>query len=190
TDNPSCFCETANESLQWTGSSWVLRKTLNQSSACFSSCNFRLDAVRCPSPQECVATGTDGEADGWYNQAIEWAATKWTTLAPPPGPSGGDDVGRISELFGLACLSGKSCWAVGNTGCQGSCSGGADEVFSWNGSQWSDSKAPAPGNVKSYASGPQLNGVTCSSASRCWAVGYYYNGKGHQQNQILRWDGK
>ena len=34
-----------------------------------------------------------------------------------------------------------------------------------------------------------LKGVTCVSASECWAVGYYYNGILPVQTLIERWDG-
>src|SRR5258708_35666764 len=41
-------------------------------------------------------------------------------------------------------------------------------------------------------SGTQSNfllGVTCASASECWAVGYYYNDNVISQTLIERWDG-
>lgn len=45
------------------------------------------------------------------------------------------------------------------------------------------SSVPAPGIASN------LYGVTCLSASRCWAVGAYATGAGAILNQALRWNG-
>jgi hypothetical protein len=35
-----------------------------------------------------------------------------------------------------------------------------------------------------------LDGVACTAASDCWAVGTFADGSGGMRNEALRWDGK
>jgi hypothetical protein len=71
-------------------------------------------------------------------------------------------------LYGVTCSSVSNCWAVGssNTG-----SGGVAQTLieRWDGSSWSVVASPnTNASQDNY-----LNGVTCVSASECWAVGYF-----------------
>ena len=50
---------------------------------------------------------------------------------------------------------------------------------------WSIVSSPNPGTSPYNF----LSGVTCTSASQCWAVGYYVNGSGFGQTLIEQWDG-
>jgi hypothetical protein len=53
----------------------------------------------------------------------------------------------------------------------------------WNGSSWAIVTSPNTSSTREN----KLNGVTCSSASECWAVGHYFNNNGIQQTLIERW---
>lgn len=68
------------------GGSWT---PLNQS--------YRMDAVDCISTSECVAVGDESEARFTYNGGASW------------------ENGRLGNtpLFGVDCLSSKTCWMVG-----------------------------------------------------------------------------
>jgi hypothetical protein len=54
----------------------------------------------------------------------------------------------------------------------------------WNGNTWSIFPSPNVG-----AGGNLLEGVTCTSAANCWAVGYYFNASSVAQTLVERWDG-
>lgn len=59
--------------------------------------SYRMDAVDCISASECVAAGDESEARFTYNGGASWAN------------------GRLGNtpLFGVDCLSSKTCWMVG-----------------------------------------------------------------------------
>ena len=102
--------------------------------------------------------------------------TGWSVFASP-NPSGG------GLLTGVTCASGSQCWAVGyNNPTPG---GGVHQtvIEQWNGTSWTivTSSNTSPNQYN------ELHGVTCSSASDCWAVGFYYNGS--YQTLIEHWNG-
>src|SRR5437867_3310128 len=87
-----------------------------------------------------------------------------------------------NNLLGVTCVSASDCWAVGSY-VAGS---GAPRTLieHWDGTAWAIVTSPnasLPNNV--------LSGVTCVSASDCWAVGYYVSAPGVVQSLIQRWDG-
>src|SRR5437899_7434733 len=87
-----------------------------------------------------------------------------------------------NDLLGVTCVSPSDCWTVGSY-VAGS---GAPRTLieHWDGTAWAIVPSPnasLPNNV--------LSGVTCVSASDCWAVGYYITGPGGYQSLIERWVG-
>src|SRR5207302_1551334 len=75
------------------------------------------------------------------------------------------------------------CWAVGSYR-KGIVSQTLIEF--WNGTSWTI--VPSPNTNASEDN--VLSGVTCSSASQCWAVGFYTNSISHRdQTLIQQWDG-
>jgi hypothetical protein len=109
------------------------------------------------------------------------AATRATHFRPQlrsvPHP------GTSSELQGVTCVSSSSCWAVGD---YEQSNAELDQVLHWNGSKWSRVSTPNPGGTAANAINT-LFGVTCTSSSNCWAVGYYVSGA--ELNQTLHWNG-
>src|SRR5207302_1280382 len=100
-----------------------------------------------------------------------------------PNPSGG------GLLTGVTCASGSQCWAVGyNNPTPG---GGVHQtvIEQWNGTSWTIVTSPntSPNQYN------ELHGVTCSSASDCWAVGFSDNGNAFfgepLQTLIEHWNG-
>jgi len=179
-----------NETLEWNGKTWVLKLAPGQNQGCPScSTSFNLNAVACSSAQACFATGTEGGEDEYYYQIQRWTRGHWAITTIPPDTSGGDATEGLNQFYGGKCLSNGDCWAVGNAGCGGDCSGGSNETYLWNGSKWSKVVAPSPGNTKRYGSGPTLRGVACPSMVECWAVGSSYSATGSDRNEILNWNG-
>ncbi|HZO80004.1 MAG TPA: hypothetical protein VFB39_18360 [Solirubrobacteraceae bacterium] len=96
--------------------------------------------------------------------------------------------GPATSLLGIDCVSGSDCWAVGlvvnGTGAR------VNQAMRWNGKRWRLVSTPDPGG-KSNADEQQLNGVSCLSASDCWAVGVYTNSSSMARlNEALHWNGK
>src|SRR5207249_3636353 len=71
-------------------------------------------------------------------------------------------------LSGVTCTSPSDCWAVGSYR-----NGFYNQTLieHWNGTAWSIVTSPNTSTTQSNG----LSGVTCTSASNCWAVGSYYN---------------
>ena len=177
-----------NEALNWNGSQWALAPVPSKQRNCFS-CQYSLSAIACLSTTACVAAGTAGSADEYFYQALVRSSTGWSTGRIAADSWGGDATEGVNGLNGAACASASNCWAVGNTGCNGDCSGGADVAVHWDGISWTKSKFVSPGDNQDFGTGPQLNSVTCLAARDCWAVGFQYDAKGDMLNQILHWNG-
>jgi hypothetical protein len=157
---------------RWNGTAWTIQSTPNPSGAEISN----LYAVSCTSDSACTGAGSYGTgatlAEGWNGTA--WAAQS------TPNPSGAED----SYLTAVSCSSATSCTAVGYHYTYQSL---ADVTLAerWNGTAWAIQPIPSPGGPNS----PELLGVSCSSASACTAVGYYYNSAGTVVTVAERWNG-
>jgi hypothetical protein len=104
------------------------------------------------------------------------AASGWS-IEHTPNQKGVSD----TRLNGVSCASTSACTAVGAYFIGMSPNMLAER---WNGTKWSIQRPPNPKG----ASGSQLNGVSCVSASACTAVGSYYNGT-RQVTLAERWNG-
>jgi hypothetical protein len=109
---------------------------------------------------------------------LHWNGANWTRqAAPTPGSDG--------ELRGIAALSGRNAWAVGDISATGS-SGEKALIEHWNGSKWAQVPSPNPQDAKGDIF---LNGVAGTSASNVWAVGGYTNG--HRFKSLIEhWNGR
>jgi hypothetical protein len=86
-------------------------------------------------------------------------------------------------LNDVTCTSASDCWAVGSY-YNGSV--GRTLIEHWNGTTWSIVTSPNT----SATQGNGLSGVTCSSASDCWAVGLYnISSVDVDQTLIEHWNG-
>jgi hypothetical protein len=144
---------------EWNGSSWVDAPN----PAPPAGEGYALLSVRCLTGSDCWAVGAvlGGAQNNPLGTLTEtWNGSVWTVI-PSPTPAGA--VGAVLE--GVSCASQANCWAVGFTT---DANGDALTMLteSWNGSAWSI-VASAPSG-QSY---DQLNSVTCTSPSSCWAVG-------------------
>lgn len=133
-----------------------------------------LSSVSCTSASFCLALGSASGAERWDGH-------RWSEVSAP-------DPYNPSQRTGLAsvsCISATSCVAVGATG-----PGTAAHtlVASWDGSGWKTVSSPNPAGSLSST----LTTVSCSAATWCTAVGYYFPA-GSQHNftdaLIESWNG-
>jgi hypothetical protein len=132
----------------WNGSVWLAMAPVPGSA---------LNGVSCPSVRYCVAVGDEtGEPF-----AAKWNGTIWKSMTVPP-PVGTTSGGSLSSV---SCTGIIRCVAVGQIG---DGTGSTTLAYAWNGTSWTQQTLPAP---PAGAVGPQLNAVSCSSATNCMAVG-------------------
>ncbi len=72
-----------------------------------------------------------------------------------------------NALRGVTCVSASECWAVGYYLTDNAVQ---TLIERWDGTSWAIVSSPNTSTTQSNF----LLGVTCVSASECWAVGYYY----------------
>jgi hypothetical protein len=159
----------------WDGSSWAIVTSANTLP---TQSNF-LYGVTCVSASNCWAVGYYFITGVAYQSLIEqWDGSSWAVVSSPNTLPTQDNV-----LNGVTCVSESDCWTVGYYYSNGVASNGT-LIERWNGTSWSIVSSPS----NSASAKNVLNGVTCLSASNCWAVGSYYTGGG-DQTLIEHWDG-
>jgi hypothetical protein len=138
----------------------------------------RLNAVSCSSPRACTAVGFFENVPGTGTLAERWDGTSWSIQASanPPGAF-------TSVLFGVSCPAATFCVAVGNY--QNRSGRHAILAEAWNGSSWSVLPAPSPAGARRSF----LNGVSCTSATACTAVGSYQTRSGRHVTLAEHWNG-
>jgi hypothetical protein len=104
------------------------------------------------------------------------ASSGWQITPTPPNPHG-TQLGAISRLASVSCISASACTAVGeadpasSNGAHGGFGPGYALAEHWNGTAWKIQAAPTPKDAQAF--GPILASVKCISASFCMAVGGY-----------------
>jgi hypothetical protein len=127
-----------------------------------------LQGVSCFAVNRCVATGV-GDVLANQNEGVQfvwtWNGTKWTptTVHFPAGTDG--------MFTGLRCFSPTSCIAIGFSfdlsGAAGNSAGNSRNIVAhWNGTTFTDLKAPFPAGVSGA-----FTGLSCVSALRCAVTG-------------------
>ena len=138
------------------GSTWTVEPTPNPSGAS----DTNLLGVSCATTTACVAVGIYGTTTSAGGLAEFWNGSSWSLqqFATPPSALAalGDSV---------SCTTATACTAVG----EAVDPSGNDSPLaeSWNGKIWSAQSTPSPAG----ASGAELPGVSCVSATVCSAVG-------------------
>jgi len=165
----------------WDGNSWNVVASPNTST---SDNNF-LYGVACTSASQCWAVGFHGVMTFGVGQPLieQWDGINWTIYSSPLA----NPVAQDGLLSSVTCNSVSDCWAVGYQ-----LSGNFNQtlIYHWNGSIWA---ALTSANT-SAAESNVLNGVTCLSASDCWAVGNHdvgtpVGGAAPQATLTEHWDG-
>ena len=141
----------------WNGTKWVIQHTPIP----LGSTSVVLRGVSCLAATACTAVGDYIAGPAFVTLAIAWNGTKWV-VQKTPNPSG---TATGSILTSVSCTSSTACTAVAyvNTSTPGT----VTLAEAWNGTKWViQPTANPPGAQQSY-----LNGVSCSSATVCNAVG-------------------
>jgi hypothetical protein len=164
----------------WDGTSWAVVPSPNTS----ATHHNLLYGVACVSAADCWAVGGGwSDADGVFQTLIErWDGTAWAIVTSPNNKASPSASATTNIFFGVTCVSAADCWAVG----------GYDPgpfrqtlVARWDGIAWAIVTSPNSSTTQSNS----LSGVTCVSASACWAVGSADTGVSSSQTLIQRWDG-
>ena len=152
--------------------SWRIQRTLNPA----GSAGDNVEGVSCTSATACLAVGYfyDHNPEGIFTLAERWNGTTWTVHAGP----------GVTSLNGVSCTSVTACTAVG--GILATSGRVVTRAERWNGRSWRVQATPNPASA-GYS---QLNAVSCSSATACTAVGYYYNTSGIFFPLAEEWNGK
>ena len=175
-----------NEILRWNGRKWTKVRAPQPAGAARQTERNQLYGVACPAASDCWAVGfRTNKAGAYLNEALHWNGKSWKRVATP-NPEG-TATGRRNVSYGVSCSSRSNCVSVG----YGLNRSGAylNQVLRFNGSRWVALSIPQPGgrHTHGYA---YLQGVTCLSASDCWADGGYRNAAGAYLNEALQWNGK
>ena len=153
---------------KWNGSKWSVVSTPNSSSG-------ELIGDGCSSTSACLAVGL---SNSLFAIAQRWNGTKWSATTPAK-PSGAGD----SQLDGVSCTGATACESVGNY--LNSSSSTLTLGEKWNGSKWAAQTMPAISGA-TYAS---LQGISCTSASNCWAAGESITSSGTTNPLLEKWNG-
>jgi hypothetical protein len=137
----------------WDGTAWSITPSPDQGTAVANE----LTGVSCTSSTDCVAVGYAGSTSQTLVET--WDGTAWSIT---PSPNQGTAV--TNQLLGVSCASSSDCVAVGTY--QSGSITSATLVESWDGSTWSIVPSPNEGGT-----GNSLEGVSCSDATDCVAVG-------------------
>jgi hypothetical protein len=153
--------------LRWNGSTW---KRL-------PSPGGNLAGVAATSARSAWAVGDGTSLSSPKTLILRWNGTSWKRV-----PSPGAGAHFIPFLNGVAAVSARSAWAVGDsTNCV--CGPGVSLILRWNGTSWKRVPSPTPGG------GTTLFGVAAVSARRAWAVGLTGQGTSLTKTLILGWNG-
>jgi hypothetical protein len=150
-------------SESWNGTSWSLQEPPTPTGATRTA----LEGVSCTSSTACIAVGFDINAGKFVALAETWNGTSWS-LQSPPSPTGATG----SILFGMSCTSATACTAVGVFG--NSSGKNVPLAERWNGTTWSVQEPPGSTGAKET----ELDGVSCTSATACQAVGVFRTSSG------------
>ena len=147
----------------WNGKTWK-----DQSTALIvSGTNPYFYGVSCTSTRDCEAVGQyDSSAAGHAAPLAEkWNGASWTVQPSVDINSSANINLDVASLHAVSCTSAEECEAVGfDLEYKG---GGFAEV--WNGHVWAHQSVPQPDRG---ATTSVLDGISCTTAGSCEAVGY------------------
>lgn len=159
----------------WDGAAWSVVASPNTSSPQYNV----LFAVTCASGSNCWAVGYSDNGP-----LIEhWNGTAWTIASAPTAGGGFNNF-----LNDVVCNSASDCWAAGRYFGSTSPPGYKTLLEHWDGTVWSI--VASPNGDPSKFTDNYLNGITCTSSSNCWTVGYVQNmSTGGYGTLVEHWDG-
>jgi hypothetical protein len=158
----------------WNGTQWSVVKSPSPGSE-FNT----LTGVAVVSANNVWAVGWQSSLGVAETLIEHWNGTQWSVVKSPSPASAGN------ELFSVATVSATDVWTVGFI-LNNTATGPVEQTLieHWNGTQWSVVKSPNP---SSQTNG--LTGVTATSATNAWAVGFAVNSSGIWQTLTEHWNG-
>ena len=169
--------------LHWDGTEWSIVTTspTRTGAAEWSS----LESVSCISASDCWAVGL-AEVDEFYPVFMHWNGASWVRLSAgePTLPDKTDNAfyAKTSQmLFDVSCVDTGACVAAGQqwTGTEYQ-----TLTYHFDGVAWRVVDSPN----KSLDQNNNLYGVSCASATDCWAAGRA-EGSTNDEILLLHWDG-
>jgi hypothetical protein len=143
--------------LHWNGTAWKQVPSPNPGGRHAAV----LSGVAATSATNAWAVGGYGNSAGQAQTLIvHWKGTAWKQV-PSPNPSSSGNT-----LNGVAAITGTHAWAVGYSG---QAHASQTLIVHWTGTAWK--QVPSP-NPSSSGDSNVLSGVTTTSASNAWAVGF------------------
>ncbi|HWO84381.1 MAG TPA: S8 family serine peptidase [Solirubrobacterales bacterium] len=138
-----------------------------------------LQAVHCLSGSSCVAAGYYTTSAGTFSLVEALSGSSWAVQTTPNPVEA-----KETHLKGISCKEITACIAVGYSG-----SGSTSSLVAMRGNSgtWTLQAVPLPTGVG--ATGGELTGVECNSASSCVAVGRYYLTATTYWAMISTWNG-
>ena len=173
----------------WNGKTWSIQATPNPAGAISSS----LARVSCASATMCIAVGGSNNASNGRPLAEAWNGKTWSIQATPRLSSADAFFAGVSCTSAVACTAAGvgqgpsdevtgAFWPSGGSRAMGSGGlpperwsappgqqGGGTLAEAWHGKNWSVQPTPNPAG----SGGTFFEGVSCSSAAACTAIGYY-----------------
>ena len=152
--------------MRWNGATWAKVPSPNRNS--YSQRQNRLLGVACTNRANCFAVGLSEIEfrSGLVQHATlveRWDGSRMRIVASPNVVFSGRD----NVLEGVTCPAAKSCIATGYFDAKDAPYGQRTLVLQWNGSTWKVVPSPTP----SKQNRASLTGVSCMSATRCFAAG-------------------
>jgi RHS repeat-associated protein len=151
----------------YNGSAWSIVASPNPTTQdSIGNMGNQLFGVSCVGIDQCWAVGY--QANGTETLVLEYTGTAWSVV-PSPSPATGDYF-PDNKLYGVSCVAGGDCWAVGFCQYSNQCSptdpNQAPLVLQYSGGSWTVDSSAAVGTNDSL-----LYGVACSAVSACFGVG-------------------
>ncbi len=152
----------------WNGAAWSSIPSPSPATGSFAT--NQLNGVVALTANDAWAVGYYIQASAFVPLAEHWDGSRWSVVPLPASASG--------TLMAVSGSSSGNVWAVG---------GGSKPLLEhWNGGAWSGA-----GISSTTLKGVVLSGVTVSSTTNAWAVGYARSKQNPNNNATLaiRWDG-
>ena len=163
------------------GGSWGSAHSVTLPANAANPADATLNAVACRSFGNCTAVGSYGVAGGRAAMIVVEHSGTWSAAFRSPLP-GGWVLSGVTALNAVHCTSVANCIAVGQFT---KASGNQGFIVHSSGGVWGHAlTAPLPVRAKSNFI-TQLDGVTCTTAGNCTAVGQYVNTDPAREAMIL-----
>jgi hypothetical protein len=160
----------------WNGSAWTLRPVGS------SPYGGSLFSVSCSASANCQAVGINygDNGQGDTSLAETWDGTAWSAESVPAEP------GATNAVLGsVSCTASGDCEAVGTF--SNNSYPNLTLAAVWNGTDWDLQSTASPAGLIL----DNFESVSCTSASSCFAVGYYISTTGEGRDSLAEtWNGR